>query len=207
MEVLTSLNYNKEQSGPMVNYGQYSAKLFKRINGLDIPISEMVFFSIKPLYENSLKAQSTEKTVNFWNEIIDLHNKTKQLNLNLNKLKEKVDIMIKSYERASKSDKIIQSKLFDLRLELLNLNQEINGSESRSKIGEPNEYPTIWSYIWAARSSLSNTYGPTKTQINSINIATNMYDKFIVSYNEIQQDIIPILSDLEKINAPKINTY
>ena len=34
-----------------------------------------------------------------------------------------------------------------------------------------------------------------------------MYDKFIVSYNEIQQDIIPILSDLEKINAPKINTY
>ena len=121
--------------------------------------------------------------------------------------KEKVDIMIKSYERASKSDKIIQSKLFDLRLELLNLNQEINGSESRSKIGEPNEYPTIWSYIWAARSSLSNTYGPTKTQINSINIATNMYDKFIVSYNEIQQDIIPILSDLEKINAPKINTY
>ena len=65
MEVLSSLNYNKEQSGPMVNYGQYSAKLFKRINGLDIPISEMVFFSIKPLYENSLKAQSTEKTVNF----------------------------------------------------------------------------------------------------------------------------------------------
>ena len=58
------------------------------------------------------------------------------------------------------------------RIDILTLEQKINGSKARSEVGEKDEYPTIWNYLWSASGSSNSTYGPTSTHKKSFNNST-----------------------------------
>ena len=80
----------------------------------------------------------------------------------------------------------------------------MNGSKSRSEIGEKNEFPTIWNYLWAAYGSSRSTYGPTQTHKESLQNASIIYDELKSEVNIIIQLLDPIENDLKRIKAPKV---
>ena len=80
----------------------------------------------------------------------------------------------------------------------------MNGSKSRSEIGEKNEFPTIWNYLWAAYGSSRSTYGPTQTHEESLQNASVIYDELKSEVDIIIQLLEPIENDLKRINAPNV---
>ena len=112
--------------------------------------------------------------------------------------------MLKAYERAKYLDRNLHDLLLNNRSGVLDLKEKFSGSKVRKEIGEENEYPTIWSYLWAANSGANTTYGPTKSHIKSLEIANKIYLDIEMNYKKIETAIKPLESQLKKIGAPKI---
>ena len=82
-------------------------------------------------------------------------------------------------------------------MQCLNLEQKINGSKVRSEIGERNEYPTIWTYLWAASGSSNSTYGPTKSHEKNLTNAKVIFNQLNIALNMIinsSESLFPVLS-------------
>ena len=201
---ISSKNVKKDASGTMVNTGKYSAQLFKQIEGNYTVLTEKVEFKVNPLYNGALEASSSDVTVQFWENVNLLRSKTSDLSNNIKDLKNKINMLLVSYERAKNIDDSLNYKLLDLREKTLSLEKEISGSKVRSSIGEKNEYPTIWSYLWSASGSSNSTYGPTKTHKRSLMIANEIYTELNTDFKTINKSTDAIAIKLKEIGAPKI---
>ena len=113
-------------------------------------------------------------------------------------------MLLKSYERAEYVDSILHIKLLDVRMNILKLKQKMNGSNSRDEVGEEDEYPTIWTYLWSANGSSRSSYGPTKSHREYFNHASDIYNQLNNQYLELRTDIDEIIKKFDLINSPKI---
>ena len=201
---ITTKNINKDITGPMVNPDNYTAQLFKQIEGEFIAISDRIDVKIKPLHKNNSSNSSYNSVVKFWNDVYELRTNTNELSSNIKDTKNKINLMIKSYERGELLNNQLHKKLLDLRMQCLNLEQKINGSKVRSEIGERNEYPTIWTYLWAASGSSNSTYGPTKSHEKNLTNAKVIFNQLNIALNMIINSSESLLIKLEEIGAPSI---
>ena len=125
--------------------------------------------------------------------------------VNLKTSKEMITMMLESYKRANSLNKSLHLELLELRTKILDLEQNINGSEARSSIGEQNDFPTIWNYLWSASGSSNSTYGPTKTHLKSYNIANQMMKEYNSDVKNIEIAIDELIIKLNDIGAPAVN--
>ena len=204
INTISNKNINKADSGPIVSTGNYSAQIYKKIEGKFTAISKKMDIKIKPLNKQHSENISTSIVVEFWNKVYVLKSKTKDLSENIKDMKDEINLMIKAYERGRLIDEKIQIDLLNLRDQCLEIDQKINGSKSRSEIGEKNEYPTIWTYLWAASGSSNSTYGPTASHKESLTIANKIFKELNFELNSIKQLSVKILPKLEKIKSPNI---
>ena len=187
----------------MVSPGKYSAQLFKQVEGEFISISEKIFFNVRQLTESSIKGSSISIISEFKDDLYNSNEKANNLLENIKDLKTKIDIMLKAYERATSLDKNLHSSLLNNRIKILDLEKNFGGSQVRKEIGEENEYPTIWSYIWSASNGAYTTYGPTKSHKKYLEIANKMLLDIEINYKKIENTIKPLEVQLKKINAQK----
>ena len=202
--VISSKNLNENNEGYMANPGEYSAQLFKQVEGKFISISEKILFNVKQLTESSIKGSSITEISEFKDELYDLKENANNLYDNIEDLNTKINIMLKAYERAASLDKKLHDLLLNNRNKVLDLQKKLGGSQVRKEIGEENEYPTMWSYLWAANSGANTTYGPTKSHKKSLNIANQILLDIEMNYKKIKKTINPLKDQLKKIGAPKI---
>ena len=188
----------------MVNAGEYSAQLFKQVDGEFISISEKILFNVKQLTESSIKGSSISIISEFKDDLYNSKENANNLYDNIEDLKTKIDMMLKAYERATSLDKKLHDSLLNNRNKILDLQEKFGGSQVRKEIGEENEYPTIWSYLWSANSGANTTYGPTKSHKKNLNIANKILLDIEMNYKKIEKAIKPLESQLKKIGAPKI---
>jgi hypothetical protein len=125
------------------------------------------------------------------------------LNAAVKETQNTIDIMLKAYDRATSRNTDLHIKLLELRDQILNVSQQFGGSEVRSEVGEKNEYPTIWGYIWHA-SNEDSTYGPTQGQQQSLKHAGTLMKQIESSLKEIKTALVPLEQELEEIGAPKV---
>ena len=199
---LTKSNYQNEASGIMVAPGQYSAQLFKQIEGLYSPISELIAFSINPLMDGALEASSPDSVAAYWQVLHDFRSKVYSLNDDVDVLKQKVEIMLTAYERAHSLDSSLKSKLMKLRDRVMIV--RINEWEHADQAGAQNEYPTIWTYLWSASGASRSSYGPTKTHLSSFQIARQLYTKLEQDYKDLNSSLEPLEDLMNQIEAPTI---
>ena len=115
-----------------------------------------------------------------------------------------INSMLNAYYRANYTNKLLHSNILEVRKKFLILEQKINGSKVKSEIGEPNEYPRIKNYLWAA--SGSSSYGPTETHKKSLINADKLFNEVYSEFNTINQEIKLLIIELEKIGAPQIRS-
>ena len=103
-------------------------------------------------------------------------------------------------------------KLLELTLLLINkkkiiqyLEEKFNGSKSKKEVGEQNQYPTIWSFLWSASGSSSSTYGPTNSQLKSLQNTKTLYREFKNQLFNIDSKISSENENLKKIDAPSVD--
>ena len=96
-------------------------------------------------------------------------------------------------------------KVLEIRDELNVLNEKFNGSKSKKKIGEQNDYPTIWSFLWSASGSSASTYGPTISQLKSLENTKILRQDFNSQLLKINSKINKVTNDLEKNHSTLID--
>ena len=201
---ISKKNFNKEESGSMVNPGEYSAQLFKQIEGEYISISDKKTFKVDQISEGALEGVSIEQVSQFRQKLNNLRNDGNNLSNDIKDLKVKINMMLKAYKRGELLDKKLHSTLLENRIKIMTLLENLGGSQARKEIGEENEFPSMWSYLWSASSGTNSSYGPTKTHEKSLETANKIFTDIEDGYKEIYEAIKPLDSQLEKIGAPEI---
>ena len=202
--IISSKNFNKDESGYMVNPGEYSAQLFKQVAGEFISISEKITFNVKQLTKSSIKGSSVSITSEFRDELHNLRDQANNLSNNIKDLKTNINMMLKAYERGTSLDENLHSSLLNNRNKILDLQKDLGGSQVRKEIGEENEYPSMWSYLWSASSGANSTYGPTQTHKKSLETANKIFLELKIIYVNIEMSVKPMTEQLKNIGAPKI---
>ena len=195
-------NINKNSKGILVSPGNYYAEIFKQIDGKFTLISAREKFKVKPLNNNN--QDSYKIVVDYWNKINTLRNQANDLSYEITELEKKINLLLKSYERAEYVDSSLHIELLDVRMNVLKLKQKMNGSNSRDEVGEEDEYPTIWTYLWSANGSSRSTYGPTKSHKEYFNHANVIYNQLNKQYLELNTNVDEIIKKFDLINSPKI---
>jgi exonuclease VII small subunit len=201
---ISKKNFNKEESGSMVNPGEYSAQLFKQIEGEYISISDKKTFKVDQISEGALEGVSIEQISQFRQKLNNLRNDGNNLSNDIKDLKVKINMMLKAYKRGELLDKNLHTTLLENRIKIMTLLENLGGSQARKEIGEENEFPSMWSYLWSASSGANSSYGPTKTHEKSLATANKIFTDIEDDYKEIYKIIKPLDSQLEKIGAPEI---
>ncbi len=201
---ISEKNFNKEESGSMVNPGEYSAQLFKQIEGEYISISDKKTFKVDQISKGALEGVSIEQVSQFRQKLNNLRNDGNNLSNDIKDLKVKINMMLKAYKRGLLLDKNLHSTLLENRIKIITLLENLGGSKARKEIGEENEFPSMWSYLWSASSGANSSYGPTKTHEKSLETAKKIFMGIENDYKEIYEAIKPLDSQLEKIGAPEI---
>ena len=202
--IISSKNFNKDESGYMVNPGEYSAQLFKQVAGEFISISEKITFNVKQLTKSSIKGSSVSMISEFRDELRNLRDQANNLSNNIKDLKTNINMMLKAYERGTSLDENLHSSLLNNRNKILDLQKDLGGSQVRKEIGEENEYPSMWSYLWSASSGANSTYGPTQTHKKSLETANKIFHELEINYINIEMSVKPMTEQLKNIGAPKI---
>ena len=200
--IITKDNFENSSRGNLIAPDEYSAQMFKQIEGKYIAVSNKVKFNVVPLKQGALKGSPYNVVVSHWNEVSELRSKIYHLSKQIKDLKNKSLITLKAYQRAELVDEKINIKILSLREKILELELNVNGSSIKSKVGEQNDYLRMRDYIWAASSY--STYGPTKQHKESLQNAHTLYNKFNKEYESLNQQIEPINNSLNKINAPVV---
>ena len=83
--------------------------------------------------------------------------KTNDLVADFKEANNTIDLMLFAYEKAVKRDENLLKEMLQVKAQMNDLELKLMGSEIREEVGEKNEYPSIWTYIWGASSNGSTS--------------------------------------------------
>ena len=114
--------------------------------------------------------------------------KTNDLVADFKEANNTIDLMLFAYEKAVKRDENLLKEMLQVKAQMNVLELKLMGSEIREEVGEKNEYPSIWTYIWGA-SSNGSTYGATTSQLKYNHLC--IFDCILLSrpFVSIQPDV------------------
>ena len=204
---ITSSNIDRKMSGPKAGIGTYYSQIFKMINGEYMAISSKKDFNLKPLENGALKGSSNTEVVAFWNDVYKLRVKAYELSDEIKNSKKEIDKIIKSYQQAKTTNTALEKRIYNIRDGFNKLDIQLNGSKSRSSIGEQNDYPSMWTYLWSANGSGSSTYGPTDTHKQSYSSAKSIFFEINAELKRLEKQVDAVKNGLKKIEAPVIKSY
>lgn len=179
----------------MVEPGTYTVLLSKEINGVINDLSESVTFNVVPLRKGTLEGADYDVVVEFWRELNAFKGSMSTFNVKLRKAIKTVKGMQLSLTNTENQPGDLESKLYALRMELLEFDRRVNGDRSKGEIGVKTS-PTIQYRLQAAQGGVTNsTYGPTPTHIKSFDIAKKEFAALSKDLNVIVDQKIP---DMQK---------
>ncbi len=193
------------RGGLMVIPGRYYASLSKRIDGINKPISDTVMFNVVSIQDGSIKGSSPEDILAFGRDVERLKTANYALNTVVDNTKRKLAAMNKAMGSIGVSNDSIYDGIFALNAQLDDIQQKLYGSKSKKEVGQKTD-PTFSERIWNAVGGTQNiSYGPTKTQRQSLQIATVEFETIRLEVEEMVNIKIPLLEDrLVEIGAPWI---
>lgn len=189
----------------MVEPGTYTVLLSKEINGVITDLSKPVTFNVVPLRKGTLEGADYDVVVEFWRELNAFKGSMSTFNVKLQKAIKTVKGMQFSLTNAENQPGDLESKLYELRMELLDFDRRVNGDRSKREVGVKTS-PTIQYRLQAAQGGVTNsTYGPTSTHIDSFDIAKK---EFIVLSKDldviVDQKIPEMKKALKEAGAPDV---
>ncbi|ALO15927.1 Ycf48-like protein [Salinivirga cyanobacteriivorans] len=199
-------NSNWQPEGHMVAPGKYTVTFSKQIDGVVTNLSEPMEFEVERMRKGALEGAEPDKVVAFWEEIEVLQGKMSAVSMAIQNTEKKMNAMEKALSRTDVDPTMLNSKMYNLKMELDRLRLKFFGSKAKSEVGERNN-PTIYSRISAAQMGTNNsTYGPTQTHKRSLEIAQKEFKKLKVQLKEIMNNKIPAVeTELQELGAPWIS--
>ena len=189
-------------SGILAQPGNYTVTLSKQIEGEITDLSGPKSFTVKKLYDGTLKGNSFEEILAFSNDVSELQRKMTASSIKLQKAIKKIKALQYVSSKTTVENKSLDKKIYSIKQNLFEIDVQLNGNKSKTEVGEKNN-PTILSRLSVASSGLSSSYGPTATHISSLEIAKKRFADFEISLEQvIKTEIEPLEKLLVDAGAP-----
>ncbi len=191
--ILNSSDTSKNYMGAMVAPGEYNVTLSKEIDGVATDLSAPMKFKVKRMYKGALDGSTPEITAAFWRETDELKRSVSAASKFLNSTLTKVSLMEEALKRTPAAPGNLDKQLYDLKQELFEIDEKMNGSRSKIEVGEKNN-PTVLSRLdistWGTSGS---TYGPTENLKRNLEIAGSEFVQLKKELDEIINVKIPVV--------------
>jgi photosystem II stability/assembly factor-like uncharacterized protein len=194
---------DRQPSGVLAAPGEYTVTLSKQVDGLVTDLSDPVPFTVERMRKGALDGASDEEVAAFWLEAARLQRATTATSLVLTNTLKKVDAMRVALSRTPAAPGELDSRLYELRQQLLEFDEELNGNRSKREVGEKTK-PTINRRLnFAMSGSKLSTYGPTPTLARSLEIAQNQFAELKLELERILNQQLPAMEKaLQEAGAP-----
>lgn len=155
-------------------------------------------------FEGALERVSADVVVAFQQEVESFAQELTDASNLLQELIQQVEAMQTALSRADEPDAELNKRLYDVRLELLDLREGMRGSEARGEIGERGP-PTPSSRLSVGYMGLGSTYGPTEMHRQSIQVGRAEFAPIRTEVQRYADEVVPSLEEaLEGTGAPPI---
>ncbi len=194
-------------SGFMATPGTYTVSLSKFVRGEITQIAEPDTFEVVPLQDPAIEGSSDESIVEFRENLEQFQQNLTQATNTLRTQLDKVNAMQRALMRAEEEAPELAKRLNEARLQLLELNEVMNGSEAKNQIGERNP-PSPRDRLFTGYRALSTTYGPTEMHREQVEIGKEELDEFEQELNDFVENVMPSLEKaLEEADAPPLEDH
>jgi photosystem II stability/assembly factor-like uncharacterized protein len=187
-----------EEDGFMATPGTYTATLVKIQDGEATELSGPVTFDVEPLQDGTLEGASDEEIAAFREELETFQ---QDLTATANTLEEQigtVEALQTALVRAESEAPSLVTALHDARARLLELREEMEGSEAKNQIGERNP-PTPSDRLYVGYRALNTTYGPTAMHERTVEAGRSELADIRSQLNELAETVVPQLQ--QKVRA------
>lgn len=184
--------------------GQYTAELVLLKEGEVRSLSEAISFRLKPLRNSSLPPQSIEVVDGFWRQLEEVSGRSDLLRMQIEKQSKEIETQQVALERAAASPGSLDKELYTLRNEIQALKTDLFGEPLKLEMGEKTQ-PLISERIFAlARGVAYSSYGPTKTNLETMQIILDELEDFEARSTVIQNKLEQAEQSLKAMGAPPI---
>jgi photosystem II stability/assembly factor-like uncharacterized protein len=200
----TSNEQGSSPQGFLAPPGKYSAQLSKIVNGVATPLSDKVNFAVKPMNEGAIEGASPGEATAFFRTYEKAVDKVAALNFDLNKAIKRLKAMETALSRSKAAPGSLDKKLYKLREDLMGINIDLNGNQSKLEIGEKT-MPTIGERMFAVYRGIErSTYGPTGTHLRSMEIINAQLQELSLKMKLTDELMDAVYKELRDAGAPYI---
>jgi len=193
-----------DEDGFMATPGTYTATLTKAEQGEVTTLSDPVEFEVAPLREGTLEGASDEEIASFRDNLESFQQDLTTAPNTPEEQVDKVESMQAALSRAEEEAPDLMRRLYETRMTLLELREEMEGSEAKNEIGERNP-PTPTDRLFVGYRALSTTYGPTETHNETLETGRRELADIQQRLDTIAESTIPSLEQaLDAAGAPPI---
>jgi hypothetical protein len=159
---------------------------------------------VVPAFDGALERVPASVVVAFREEVEAFAQDLTEASNLLQEQIQKVEAMQTALSRADSLDPELSSRLYQTRLELLELRGRMEGSEARGEIGERNP-PTPSSRLSLGYQGLGSTYGPTEMHRQTLQVGQAEFAPIRAEIERYANEVVPSLGEaLEAMGAPPI---
>lgn len=177
--------------------GEYSVSMSKKVDGQLIDLGEKASFSIAPLRKPALQGMATEDVIAFKKDFEAFQQDVTASSTTLRAAGNKLRALKTASTRVDRDLASLSKMIYEANLQYQALDKKLNGDKIKAEIGE--KYAASpRSSMFAGYRALSSSYGPTKSQIATVNGAKGQL-------NSIKYEIIEFQKQLEKIQQALIS--
>jgi len=197
--------FGEAPKGMLAPPGKYTATLHQQVDGGVIELSEPIEFEVVPLREGALKGASLKEVSAFWRSyektVRDFGAIQMTLGHTIRKSKRMKEVLLHSQTPAGDFD----NRLHAIQMELMKLNQDLNGNMSRQQPGEKTNRATIGYRLFKLEIGVGNsTYGPTTQHKQGIDIINKKLSETKTKVEASKAKLSQLAKDLVKAGGPWI---
>ncbi|MFQ5680220.1 MAG: glycosyl hydrolase [Gemmatimonadota bacterium] len=172
--------------------GSYTATLVAIEEGRTTELAGPVSFEVEPLREGALPRAPDEVVTAFREEVNAFQHDLARTNDLLDESLEKVEALQTALERAERDDPALAERLYGARLELLELREQVRGSEVKREVGERGP-PTLASRYSVGVRGLNTGYGPTELHRRTVAAGRRELAPMTAAVERVAEELIPEL--------------
>lgn len=187
-----------------VKPGTYLVTLYKRVGGELTQLAEAKSFEVVRIRENILNNPMSDQRDMYVQQLLDLNKSVDLAEHYFDKASKRIDKLEKTLKFVKMDKKILTEEVYKLREEKTSIQNILNGSPSKSEVGEKGQ-PTLGYRLYFASNGLSgNTYGPTALHMESFAMATEMFKDIEPRIDNLVNLVDQLAKKLEAAGAPLV---
>ena len=191
--------------GFMAVPGTYTAHLAKVEAGVVTTLDDPIEFEVVPLREASIPGPSFNEMLAFQNELTSFQRELTQFGQMLQKHMSHLQAMRTAHGLALNPSTELEKELHEAHMQMLELQELVEGSEAKNEIGEINAPTPNDRMFIGMRGLFTSTHAPTQMHKDMLEIGKREFVPIEAELERFAAEVMPSLeAALSQTNAPPI---